>query len=46
MKIVVIPGAQDFFFDKTSAWIITGNASSRQSVLGFFESLVKLTEFE
>ena len=32
--------------DKTSSWIITGSATSRQDVLTFFDSLLSLTEFE
>ena len=32
MKIVVIPGAQDFFFDKTSAWLLEHSHKIEQAI--------------
>ena len=31
--------------DKTSTWLITGNANSRQLVLDFYDSLLRLSDF-
>ena len=35
----------DVLIDKTSSWLITGNANSRQLVLDFYDSLLKLKDF-